>query len=124
VGRNKSRSLSIPSLAEPIMRLMTNEQISEFPHCDVELAGIEWLPDCGLRLTVALPDRRTVWLECSWISQLRLNMDFGRNSGRAMTWDIDYLKQVTGWHICMDFPGIGSIEFDCQEIHLENIGGC
>ena len=106
------------------MRLLTNKQISEFPHSDVELTGIEWLPDCGLRLTVVLTDHHTVWLVCNWISRLQVNMDFGQNSGGAMTWDIDYLKQAAGWHICMDFASVGSIDFDCQEIHLDDVGGC
>jgi hypothetical protein len=103
------------------MDLLTKEKLPDFPHSDVELSGIEWLADCGMRLTLVLADTRIARLTCTWITQLRMNLDFGKNSGKAMTWDIDYLQQDNGWRIRMDFAHAGSIEFGCDEVRLEYI---
>lgn len=103
------------------MGLLTKENLPEFPHSDVELSGIEWLPECGLRLTLVLGDSRAARLTCSWITQLRMDLDFGKNSGKAMTWDVDYTQQDTGWRVRMDFAHAGSIEFGCEEVRLEYI---
>jgi hypothetical protein len=94
--------------------------IPELPRSDVELSGIEWLPNCGLRLSLILPDQQIVQLICSWIAQLRINLDFGRNSGKTLTWDIEYTKRAESWHVLMDFADEGVIEFDCNEIRLQD----
>jgi len=103
------------------LHLLTKEKTSEFPRSEVELSGIEWLPDCGMRFTLVLGDSRPARLTCTWINQLRMNLDFGKNSGKAMTWDINYVPQGKGWGIRMDFAHAGAIEFGCEEVRLEYI---
>jgi hypothetical protein len=100
------------------MLLLTQDAIPQFPHCDVQLSGIEWLPDCALRLNLLLPDNRTGWLACAWIRELRIDLDFGKNSGMEMTLDITYSQQGAKWHVLMNFAGAGSIEFGCDEVRL------
>ena len=103
------------------LHLLTKEKMSEFPHSDVQLSGIDWLPDCAMRFALVLGDNRAARLTFTWITQLRMDLDFGKNSGRALTWDIDYSQQDTGWRIRMDFAHAGSIEFGCDEVKLDYI---
>jgi hypothetical protein len=102
------------------VHLLTKEKMSEFPHSDVQLSGIEWLPDCAMRFALVLGDNRAVRLTCTWITQLRMGLDFGKNSGKAMTWEINYVQQDSRWKIRMDFAHTGSIEFSCEEAKLED----
>ena len=48
-------------------------------------------------------------------------LDFGVNSGQAMTWDISYSPAGVGWHVLMDFGGAGSIEFGCHDGTLVDV---
>jgi hypothetical protein len=48
-----------------------------------------------------------------------MSLDFGKNSGKAMTSDIDYTPQGSRWRIRMDFASSGTIDFGCEEARLE-----
>ena len=84
------------------MRTLSTESISQFPGSDAELSEIRWLPECGVRFSLLLGDGKMVHLTCTWITQLRMSLDFGKNSGKAMTSHIDYAPQGSHWQIRMD----------------------
>ena len=108
--------------------LTTEEQLLKLPKCDVELAGIEWLADGGLLLTLLLQgaDRRVARLSCSFASGLSIDLQFKeRTGGRPMTWDTAFTVTPNGgWHVVFDFAGAPRrvMEFDCSAIHLEYVG--
>ena len=52
-----------------------------------------------------------------------MNLDFGKNSGKAMTSDIDYTPKGSRWLVRMDFARAGTIELGCEEVRLEYASG-
>lgn len=109
------------------MRPLTKEEVLKFPGSDVQLAGIEWLDDGALRLTLVLPgaEKRVARLTCSFASQLNIELHFKeRFGGRPLTWDTTFAEiPGSGWHVLLDFAGApdGAVGFDCADIHLEYV---
>ena len=105
------------------MQTLTKEEVARLPACDVCLAGIEWLDDMTLVLTLVLPDDRRAHLTATFARHLRISLEFNaRSGGLPMTWDTTYSELPHGeWNVLMDFANTGSVEFDCSELHFEYV---
>jgi hypothetical protein len=55
------------------------------------------------------------------VTQLRMNLDFGSNSGKAMTQDIRYCQDSSRWEVMMDLGSQGAIAFGCEQVRLEYV---
>ena len=98
--------------------------VTRLPWDDVSFMGMTWTEE-GRDLEIAISgpgadDSGT--LHCSYVHDLRIDLDFRDFSGRALSWHVDFEPvRAGGWTVTFDFGGTppGALAFRCRDLAYE-----
>lgn len=89
---------------------------------DSHLQSISWLPNQeDVQIGFVLPDEQSITIHFTWVTNFKIEMDFGDQIGMGLTWEVKFKKRLNEeWNVNIEFGGApdGGISFDCNSFKL------
>jgi hypothetical protein len=100
---------------------LSDAAIKELELGDAHLLRIEWPHEHSPDLRLILDGRTRVALLFTWVNGLRISLDFSLRF-KGLTSEVRFHRMANNrWRVEVDFPGEGTIEFECQAIIKEPV---
>src|SRR4051794_22925780 len=95
---------------------LSDAAIKELELGDAHLVRVEWPHEDSADLRLILDGRSRVALLFTWVNGLRISLDLSRTF-KGLTSEVRFDRMANDrWRVEVDFPGDGTIEFECQAI--------
>jgi hypothetical protein len=91
---------------------------------DHYLMNVAWTEEPpGLKLLLSSPedpDRRIVEISFSWVSNLKINLDFSEYDGTPFVFQSELKELEKGWSFTLTFEGtpVGELSLTCAEVRV------
>ncbi len=105
------------------MKIKTKKSFSKIPSHDLTLKSISWPKNEDNNLTIQCENINNKFVEFifEWVTNLKIDLDL-KEVAQAMTWSIEAEINMIGiWGIVFNFPGIGFISLECNEIEYREL---